>query len=158
MKNHSIKFSLVSIALVVLVSCGKDESIEYFIDAPLRIYFDRFVDEAALRNVTIDYEALKISGDIRVIAASLVIGQCLHSEKEPNTVIIDKLYWDNSNEMEREFLVFHELGHCALNRSHLDNADTHGDCISIMTSGNGVCRIRYTAATRETLLDELFMP
>ena len=111
---------------------------------------------AAIRNVVIDYEALKISGDIRIISTPNVIGQCIHTEKEPNTVVVDKFYWDTADDLEREFLVFHELGHCALNRGHLDDSDAHGDCISMMTSGTGLCHINYTQATRTSLLDELF--
>jgi len=49
------------------------------------------------------------------------------------------------------------LGHCVLNREHLDDADNQGNCVSIMTSGTGSCHINYTIATRKNLLDELFM-
>lgn len=158
MINGYIKICFLLGVFLILGSCNKDEAIDYFVEPPLQEYFDRFVEEAAARNVVIDLFALQVSGDIRVISATQVIGQCLHSEKEPNTVIVDKIYWDGANDLEREFLVFHELGHCALTRDHFDVADAHGDCISIMTSGSGACRIRYNVATREALLDELFMP
>ena len=154
-KNQII--STVIFIFFLTVSCQKDEGFEYFVDAPLQEYFDRFVVEAALRNVVIDLEAQQISGDIRVINANQVIGQCIHTEKEPNTVVVDKFYWDNANDLDREFLIFHELGHCALGRGHIDDSDSQGNCISIMTSGTGICRIRYNTLTRETLLDELFM-
>lgn len=137
-------------------SCAKDDEPEYYVDAPLQEYFDRFEAEAAIRGVTVDYDALQISGDIRIIATPNVIGQCIHTEKEPNTVVVDKFYWDDADDLEREFLVFHELGHCALNRGHLDDSDNNGHCISIMTSGTGACDVVYTPATREELLDELF--
>lgn len=152
--------TIIILAGVVLVagSCKKDDEFEYFVHSSLQQYFDRFVAEGASRGVILDFEALKISGHIRVITTQQVIGQCAHNDDEPNTVIIDKLYWDSANDMEREFLVFHELGHCALNRGHLDSADNRGDCISIMTSGTGICRINYNVANRQDLLDELFMP
>ena len=156
MTNRLLISILLTASLLVGWSCAKDDEPQFLVDAPLQPYFDSFAAEAALRNVVIDYEALMISGDIRIIAAQNVIGQCVHTEKEPNTVIVDKFYWDDADDLEREFLVFHELGHCALNRGHIDDSDPQGDCVSMMTSGTGLCRINYTAATREALLDELF--
>ena len=144
--------------LVVLGSCAKDEEPQFLIDAPLQEYFDRFQDEAALRGMEINFVALKISGDIRLIGTQNVIGQCGHTENEPNVVIVDKFYWDNASDLDREFLIFHELGHCALGRGHLDDSDGQGNCISIMSSGTGLCHIEYTLATRTALIDELFMP
>jgi len=139
------------------ISCGKDESVDLFVDSSLQEYFDRFAEEAALRNVTVDYTASRVSGYIRLITTPNVIGQCAHDADQPNTVIIDKIYFDSANDLNREFLVFHELGHCVLNREHLDDADDKGNCISIMTSGTGLCQINYNASTRKALLDELFM-
>ena len=156
MTNRILTALLLMASMLVMGSCAKDEGPEFLVDEPLQQYFDRFAAEAALRNVVIDYEALKISGDIRIIATPNVIGQCIHTDKEPNTVIVDKFYWESADDLEREFLVFHVLGHCAINRPHLDDSDAHGDCVSIMTSGTGLCHINYTTATRTDLLDELF--
>ena len=156
--SHLYKWSLMLIMLIVLGSCEKDEEPQFLIDAPLQEYFDRFQAEAALRGVEIDFEAMMISGDIRLIGTQNVIGQCGHTEKEPNVVIVDKFYWDSASDLDREFLIFHELGHCALGRGHLDNSDANGDCISIMSSGTGLCHINYTVATRTVLVDELFNP
>ena len=146
------------VSLLVAGSCKKDETPDYFVDAPLQPYFDRFEAEAAARGVTIDLEALQVSGDVRLIGTVNVIGQCVHTEKEPNTIIVDVVYWNSAEELEKEFLIFHELGHCALNRDHIDDSDGNGDCISMMTSGTGQCHINYTEATRSALLDELFTP
>lgn len=158
MKQWIKTISLLTGLLLVIGSCAKDEEPQYLVDEPLQDYFDRFQVEAAQRGIVIDYDALMVSGDIRVINTPNVIGQCGHTEKEPNVVIIDKFYWDDADDLEREFLVFHELGHCAIFRGHIDDSDGQGDCISIMTSGTGICRINYTTSTRTALLDELFMP
>ncbi len=149
---------LLLAGILVGTSCNKEDDIEYFVDSSLTEYFDRFAGEAAERGVVVDYVADPVNGYIRVITSQGVIGQCAHKEDEPNTVIIDKFYWDSASELEREFLVFHELGHCVLDREHLDNSDGQGFCVSIMTSGTGFCTIRYTAANRESMLDELFHP
>ena len=53
-------------------------------------------------------------------------------------------------------IVFHELGHCVLVRDHLDDADSEGNCLSMMHSGLGDCEFRYNGSTRNVYLDELF--
>jgi hypothetical protein len=152
------KWSLLLILVAVIGSCAKDEEPEFLIDAPLQEYFDRFKAEAALRGVEIDFALMMISGDIRLIGTQNVIGQCGHTEEEPNVVIVDKFYWDSASDLDREFLIFHELGHCALQRGHTDDSDGQGNCISIMSSGTGSCNINYTLETRTALIDELFNP
>lgn len=158
MRQRILAAFLLTAFLLVGWSCAKDEDPQFLVDLPLQPYFDRFLEEGAIRNVSINYEEMMISGDIRIIGAPNVIGQCGHTEREPNVVIVDKFYWESADDLEREFLVFHELGHCALKRGHLDDADAEGNCISMMTSGTGSCHINYTEVTREALLDELFTP
>jgi hypothetical protein len=149
---------LLALSLMVgFWSCNKDET-ELFVAQPLQEYFDRFVVEGAARNVAVDYTESRVSGYLRIINSPGVIGQCAHSDTKPNTVIIDQLYWNTATDLEKEFVVFHELGHCVLNREHLDNSDNMGNCVSIMTSGTGNCHIDYTTATRSALIDELFHP
>ena len=46
------------------------------------------------------------------------IGLCMRWTDGYRQILIDKEYWDNSNESLRVSLVFHELGHCDLNREH----------------------------------------
>lgn len=36
-------------------------------------------------------------------------------------VVLDRKYWEVSDDLEREELVFHELGHCVLNRGHTED-------------------------------------
>lgn len=151
------ELTLLVTVLLVLNGCAKDEGPQYFVDSSIRPYFERFEYEADLRNMRIDLDSMMISGDIRVINSSNVIGQCGHTESEPSVVIVDKFYWDSASDLEREFVVFHELGHCALFKGHDDTTDGSGYCASIMTSGTGACVINYTLATREKLLDELFV-
>lgn len=48
------------------------------------------------------------------------------------SIVIDKKYWDRSTYWERESLVFHELGHCVLDRPHVTAYDEEGHSLSIM--------------------------
>ena len=70
--------------------------------------------------------------------------------------MIDIDFWNSASESAREMIVFHELGHCFLQRGHNDNKQDDGTCVSIMRSGKGGCIDFYTSSNRGSLLDELY--
>ena len=39
-------------------------------------------------------------------------------EPEKQTITIDQDFWDRSTDASKEFVLYHELGHCVLNRNH----------------------------------------
>ncbi len=145
-------FFILSIS-IVLVSCQKENT--YSVDANLQPYFKQFEQEAALRNQNIDLEAMQILGKIQNIEEKNVPGQCQYFSKE-TWVVIDPEYWNKMDNWEKEALIFHELGHAALHRQHLDTKGSHGICKSIMHSSSGVCKSIYNQATQKQYLDELF--
>ena len=139
------------------LACSDQDSYDYSsaISPELRIYFDRFESEAESRGLLIDWSAQHIYADLTQIESDAV-GQCLTYEQGRNDLLIDEEYWLRSNEVNKEFLIFHELGHCVLKRGHLDAANPDGSCQSIMNSGNESCRKNYNGTTRSEYLDELF--
>jgi hypothetical protein len=46
------------------------------------------------------------------------VGVCFTYSNGDKEIIIDKEWWDRVSPTSRESLIFHELGHCALNRAH----------------------------------------
>ncbi|MBK6389466.1 MAG: hypothetical protein KA109_03405 [Saprospiraceae bacterium] len=120
-------------------------------------YFARFEKEAAQRGLTVDLKDAVITGVISDISADHVIGQCSYSNQDPHKVTVDKPFWVSASDLGKEFVVFHELGHCYLGRLHDESMDSRGICLSIMRSGTGTCRDLYTTTTRSILLDELFL-
>ena len=140
--------------MVLIVSCSEEDVLET--DADLLPFFQIFADEAEERGITVDYEAARIEGLIQDISNPVVQGQCFYNEEKPRKVIIDEVYWNNATFLEKEFIIFHELGHCFLDRSHLDDPDSQGNCVSIMHSNPGVCNFFLTQNNREDYLDELF--
>lgn len=151
-----LKYIYISGLLATMISCSKEDSEEIFIDPALQPYFDRFAAEGAERGVTVDFIASRIEGYIESVDESNVLGQCERNSIDPDRLIMDKAFWQIASDMDKEFLVFHELGHCFLDRGHLDSHDGHGNCTSIMHSGTSGCNNLYSASTRETYLDELF--
>lgn len=145
------------VCLAFLAGCAPDEavSLEQLVDAELVTYFERFADEAASRGITIDWEAEAIYASFTDIEDDAA-GQCLTFTNNIREINIDQSYWRRNGAMDREFLIFHELGHCLLGRSHLDMASPSGTCLSMMNSGTGSCSKNYNLTTRSDYLDELF--
>lgn len=144
-----------SLFIVLFISsCNDTDTLET--DAELIPYFDIFTKEASARGFTVDYEAARIEGLLQDIPNASVQGQCFRNEEKPRKVIIDINYWSNANELEKQFIIFHELGHCFLDRDHLDTSDSNGLCTSIMHSSPNACPFEFTNLNREDYLDELF--
>lgn len=61
----------------------------------------------------------------------ITIGLC-NPHIKPINVVLDKIYWQDATDMEREQLVFHELGHCILKRMKHKNDEYKGIPLSIM--------------------------
>ena len=164
-------FPLAFLMFVLLItSCQRDEVIEEMpepdisidgypgVEEDLWVYFERFEEEARARGYDIDLIRDEITGVIREIEDGGVAGECTYSSHQPNHVTIDKTFWDGASDRYREFVVFHELGHCDLGRDHREAANQAGLCLSIMRSGLGDCRDAYNSVNREVYLDELFDP
>lgn len=159
MTNNISYLSIFLLIIITFASCAKEETAiteNYFIADELQPYFDRFVTAGLERGYQIDLAAAKIEGFLSLISDSGVVGQCQFDENSPHTIRIDKRYWNNATELEKEYVVFHELGHCYLERLHRDESNTNGTCVSLMESGLGECRANYRASTRADYLDELF--
>jgi hypothetical protein len=127
-------------------------------DEELELYFEIFEEEAAIRGVIFDNEEEQIEGYLQNIADTGVIGACRRNDGDGvnRSVFFDKPYWGTATSLEKEYVVFHELGHCFLKLDHDDRENEKGECISIMASGIGGCRDNFNAITRDTLLNELF--
>jgi len=126
------------------------------IDARLLPYFEQFESEAARRGIRIDLSSLDISGEISAINENRVAGQCSYGGFHPPHVTIDSDFWNRSSTLYREYIVFHELGHCALFQGHREACLPNRTYASLMRSGNGDCFDNYTAQTRAYYIDELF--
>lgn len=163
MNKKTTSWWVVLMALVIN-SCQLDQDIygektinmEFpGVDVGLWPYFQRFEEEALKRNIKVDLHEANITGYITDISNYKIRGQCSNSDNS-HQLTIDKPSWNNASESEKEFLVFHELGHCYLGRVHDESMDSKGICLSIMRSGTGECRDMYNTATRTALIDELF--
>ena len=156
------KSSFLFLLVITIFSCKKEdvftETSDPLIDAEsaLKPSCVRFTNEAKARGIAVDLSDHPLTGIISDIPTSQVIGQCSYSNETPYKVTIDKPFWDKASDLGKEFVVFHELGHCVLGRAHDESTDSRGFCLSIMRSGTGTCRDSYNSTSRKALLDELF--
>lgn len=169
-RNHFYKSHLILLLLVssMLLSCDTDDGTDVLpvviegtfpgVDERLWPYFTRFQQEASERDIIVDLVALGITGVIEVIEEDNVAGVCNFNSRSSNHVMIDQEFWESAPDLFKEFIVFHELGHCSLLRDHREGADLAGRCISIMRSGLEECRDNYSFVTRLGYLDELYDP
>ncbi len=164
MYSPSWKFfsALVVISALLFGGCSKENlftgSNAISIDAAIQPYFDAFITEAAARHLDLAAATQSVNAEIRTLTSEngqKVIGMCT-AKAGDHTITVDKTYWSQATPLLREFLIFHELGHCVLQREHLDTKNTNGTCTSIMHSGSTNCRNIYSSATRKAYLDELF--
>jgi len=166
-----MRISIFLFLLSVLVACT-DESItsaptgpigfmsndEFFpnVVPELRPFFLAFEEEAEERGISINLTELGVTGNIVNLGGSGVIGLCRRNENEPNRIAVDPVAWQNGSEAFRELVVFHELGHCVLDREHRDDQE-EGVCLSIMHSGLTDCTVSLEDSDiREEYIDELF--
>ena len=154
--------------MLLLIACQKESVITLAdgtedlqrtynaVDKALWIHFQSFENEGAKRGLNIDLASAEISGVIEKINEDQVVGQCNYYSHRPNHVTIDQTFWNQASAIYREYVVFHELGHCYLGRPHNETALSNGVCTSIMNSGTGNCVSRYSVSSRSNYLDELF--
>lgn len=145
---------ILTLMIIIAASCAKEYT--YEVDSELQLYFEIFEAEGALRGLEIDLDAEGIGGTIEFIKDQTTVGQCLNGDQGGRRIFIDKAFWSAYDHYEREFIVFHELGHCYLRLEHNDDRDSHQNCVSIMQSGVGGCKNNYKESTRDEYLDELF--
>ena len=144
-----------------MTACVKEEVVSeqraIVVDSELQPFFTLFEEEGKVRGRDINIAQANIIGILTDISAEAVVGQCVtNANSDQKTIRIDQTYWSTATAMEREFLIFHELGHCYLGRTHLDTSNSNGKCSSLMNSGIGGCRFSYNSANRTAYLDELF--
>ena len=160
MTFKTIFFSFSLLMIITLSSC-KDHN-EYRVDSEFTEYLQRFEDEAAKRGRTFN---VKTEGLIIEFAKLKDNSAGLTHYEDPIRVEIDQTYWNDISktagaDLMKEDLIFHELGHGLLNRTHLNDSFENGDWKSIMCGGDKVndraWNINYHGERRAYYLNELF--
>jgi hypothetical protein len=145
------------VALLTLSMCSKKENPQpqSMIGSDFKMYVDRFVSEAASRGYKIDVSQLIVTYSDTM---NYYCGYGLYSSIQ---VLISSRSscWQNQSDMNKEILMFHELGHAILGRSHDNTKLLNGDYKTMMFGGNQFNLYSSdTPERRKYYLDELFNP
>jgi len=109
------------------------------------------------RGINIDLASENVTGIIGQEPGHVSPGACnTDSNNSLHQVSLREDFWETASVTNKEIIVFHELGHCFLERDHLDDIAEDGFCVSLMRTGGGVCTDNYFQNTRKYYLDELF--
>lgn len=158
--DNSLTVLLITLMLCFnfkMVSSGKPEMPRPGINAELQPYVDRFHLQlqarcgAKTKLPAIDMDISDTSDDDPFNPD--IVGWCIMYSK-PLKIQIDREYFDSSTDLEREQLIFHELGHCVLERDHTKHKDEHKKPMSIMYPYT-LSESTYVSKYRE-YMDELF--
>jgi hypothetical protein len=148
-------FIIVVLTLSSSISCSKDGAV-INVQPKFQIYVDRFIDEAAARGKVIDFTDTGLSIEFRNAVDVETGGVCRGNHQ----IEIEKFYWEDLNDAEKEGLIFHELGHCELDRRHRNDTLPNGEWASRMR-GDPIPEelsavINYSGERRQYYINELF--
>jgi len=158
--NKNLTYILFFAAIPALFSC-KDKT-EYRVGSDFEIYVQHFEQEAATRNRTFNFKSSGLIIEFSDLKEG-VAGLCNY--EKPIRIEVDKAYWDslglqNGTDQMREELIFHEMGHGILNRTHTNSVLLNDEWKSMMCGGNVVSgrtwNLNYHGERRAYYLDELF--
>ncbi len=172
MKNiKSFAYFIIMGIFLQIISCKEnDTEFVYRVSDELEPYIISFKNEAKLRSIEIDITNLIM--EFSELENPDFCGECLSVANNPQVqrrirISIKSECWSNATAEAKESLIFHELGHCVLNRiAHKELRLPNGDLASIMNKvdmrlyescvydlGGGDCDKRYR---RKYYIDELF--
>lgn len=142
-----------------------DSGNEGFIDPAFQSYVDKFIAEAALRGDTLDSNLSGLSIIFEENGSTTdYAGVCRDRlGLSANEIGIERGFWNESEESAKEWLIFHELGHCVLDRDHDNQKLDNGMWKSLMRGGtfSGIdsrIPLCYIWERQEYYIDELFDP
>lgn len=125
----------IAIALLI-TGCGQAKGSDVNVDVELQPYVDSFQTEITVRGVDITINQLTITfGDDAGKDAAV----CFWKGSGVPRVVVNRDLWEETNDIDREMLIYHELGHCILGREHNANM--------IVNPYNGADRTRGVSLT-----------
>lgn len=141
--------TLSTLGCLSFTACGRPPVLEI---GGFENYVQRFEMKSQEAGNPVKVTELKIQfGDLE---AAYEDGICELGDMTP-TITVSKPSWDQMDDTEREILMFHEMGHCVLNRKHRSALDPKGLPESMMHP-YGVPE-RIYAAARTEYIQELFL-
>ena len=150
-----MKNLLLLFLLIFLVACGKKESESSVIsggqltdgsDMRFDPYVDAFMDRLLLAGLAPDTSMLNIQFSNSL--PNNVLGRCSKVVGVHENVYINQTLWITLNAGSKEELIFHELGHCLLDRAHNTTLATDGTALPVSVMYPYHLGAHYTSAAK----------
>jgi len=160
MKNALYIFSFI----LFIASCKTEEPElpNINVEEVFAPYVSSFIEEGSKRGFDIDFSDTGLSilfGNTPNASASC--SEIAGEDWGSHQILVNKDVWKTLNDSLRQRLIFHELGHCELNRSHKNDKFEDGSWVSMMR-GDPLSRqdellpIPYFGFRKDYYIDELF--
>jgi hypothetical protein len=125
------------LAIFWSIGCGGYETaqskpITYYETPELQMYVQRFEAYSVLYGPSGPVAIYNLKVVFGAMKDEKSVGLCSLDLSGTSTVSIDKTYWDKANPVQKEVLMFHELGHCVLARDHREDLGEANAPISLM--------------------------
>lgn len=134
-------------------------------ESPFVEYVDRFFEEGKKRNANIIRDNLTVGWMGNNNTEYCGYGYANYNNTGARRVEINPFSgcWEERNDIEKEALMFHELGHAVLERGHFNVKLGNGLEKSMMCGGSFGCNqfdlyTQFTPALRDFYIEELFNP
>ena len=151
-------FRCFSLSLIILLFIGcSEEPPEIDVDPVFQEFVDEFVEIAATFGQDIDFSDTGLSIQFRDVVDRGSSGVCLGNHQ----IEIETAFWAGLTDDDKQGLIFHELGHCELDRPHRNDMLANGEWSSRMRGFpipdgfNAV--INYAGTRLDYYISEIFL-
>lgn len=119
---------MIASILMFLFGCGHPQQLT--IDPTFQDLISRFEKDGnrTIKDLVVKFGYISTPGGK---PGTYVVGECEQGLGTP-TVTILPAYWNSATDLQREELMYHELGHCILERDHVEEELSDGCPVSIM--------------------------
>lgn len=152
----SYSFRLIAtmgILLITFCTCEREKI--QVIPSEVEGYVDSFFQDANRFGHELKIEHFDLIFTFTSIEEDYVSGRC---NIKKGQIEIDSNRWNSMSNKSKEWLIYHELGHCILEREHFNEEFANGECKSIMKGGVDVgCSTNFISNSwKEYYKSELF--
>jgi hypothetical protein len=144
-----------------MTSCTSGSLLGYEEPKGLDKYLQEFKSAASERGYPFSIpDKFKVKLVKKIEGRTTIRGSC--TEDIPMVIRLEKDYWMQADSTQRKILLFHEFGHCLLNRSHTNAILPNGEWKSLIRGGKLAEKrsyiINFRDFRKEYYWDELFNP
>lgn len=113
--------SILAILFCLASACSSNKN---NIDPVLIPYYNKFISDSISVGIPIPYDegiSMKFGNLGQEDDDGIVVGECSKMGYGGGVITIDRVYWITKDYAYRITVVYHELGHCVLDRDHTSN-------------------------------------